>query len=233
MKNGISTRVVLPIALPLVVLVTMGAFIGSIALSLLYNTKGGALTLAAVAAGGILFTASLANAQERLGFAKRGVILFAAALPLIAGAAVGTGLLGGVDDADRMINVEPLVVGPDDAPVIAAENSTEFCLGEQGACEPVTEWNVEPSAESEVVTFVFENYEAGVQHNVVITDLGGTVEAPEPGSTTYASSTVITGPDSTAFVSSDTNWSDLPPEWYFFCAIHPNMNGVGRVVTAG
>ncbi len=229
-RDGAFYRVGLPILLPLAVLVSVGAFVGAVALSLLYNTHAGSLALAAVAAGGILFTVSLASAQERLGGAKRTVVLFVAAVPLLLGAAVGLGLIGDVDDADRMINVEPLLVIPDDAPVIAAENSLEFCIGPEGACEPVTEWEVVPSTVIDDVAFVFDNREVGVDHNVVIVDLEGDADDPSPGSTTYASSTLVTGPTVDAYVSDTYTWQELPDTWYFFCAIHPNMNGIGRVV---
>lgn len=231
MKNGFVSRIALPVVLPIVVLLTMGAFVGAIALTLLYNTHYGALMLAAVAAAGILFTVSLANTQERLGGPKRAVVLLAAVVPLAVGGAVGVGLLGGVDDADRMINVQPLLVVPDDAPVLAAEDSFDFCLGEAGACEPVQVWDVVPSTQTDTITFIFDNREAGVPHNVVITDLGGDADNPAPGATTYVSTAVVTGPVVDAYVSPDLAWSDLPEQWYFFCAIHPNMNGVGQLAT--
>lgn len=231
MNNGVGSRVVLPIVLPIVVLLSMGAFIGSIALTLLYNTKNGALMLAAVAAAGILFTVSISSAQDRLGAPRRAVVLFAAALPILAGVAIATGILGDVADDDRMINVKPLLVIPDDAPVIAAIDSLDFCLGDP--CQPIEVWEVTPSAETERLVFVFDNREVGVQHNVAITDLAGDAGAPEAGSTTFLSSTLVPGPAVVPYMSPDLTWDDLPEEWYFLCAIHPNMNGVGRVVSAG
>ncbi|MEX2324494.1 MAG: hypothetical protein WD576_01975 [Nitriliruptoraceae bacterium] len=220
----------LPVVLPVVVLLTMAALVGAVALSLLYNTHYGSLMLAAVAAAGILFTVSLASSQERLGGPKRTVVLLAAAVPLLIGGAVGFGLIGGVDDADRMINVQPLIVVPDDAPIIAAENSLEFCIGQEGSCEPIDVWDVVPSQQTDTITFLFDNREVGVQHNVVITDLAGEDDDPQPGSTTYATTTLVAGPAVEPYVSSDLTWNDLPEQWYFFCAIHPNMQGVGQVV---
>ncbi|MEX2328200.1 MAG: hypothetical protein WD575_00610 [Nitriliruptoraceae bacterium] len=231
MKNEtFATRYLLPIALPVLVVLTMAAFIGSIALSLLFNTHEGSLMLAAVAAAGILFTVSLASGQDRLGGPKRGVIVLAAFTPLVVGGLVGLGVVGGVADEDRMINVQPLMVAPDDAPTIAAENSSEFCIGPAGACEPITEWEVTPSQLAEEMLFVFDNFEAAVAHNVVITDLEGGADDPASGATTYGASTVIEGIDTDVFRSDEYAWDDLPDEWYFFCAIHPNMNGVGRLV---
>ncbi len=230
MKNGVGRRLVLPIVLPIIVLVSMGAFIGAIALSLLYNTHAGSLMLAAVAAGGILFTVSLSSSVDRLGGPRRTIVLLAAGVPLFVGGAVGFGLIGDVADEDRMVNVEPLLVVPDDAPVIAAENSLEFCLGPEDGCEPIDLWDVVPSAQSDQLSFVFDNYEVGVDHNVVITDLEGDVDDPSPGSTTYVSSALIAGPATDFYTSDELAWDDLPEQWYFFCAVHPNMNGVGQVV---
>jgi len=230
-KNGVVSRIVLPIVLPIAVLAAIAAFVGAVALSLLYNTHTGSLALAAVAAGGILFTVSLATSQERLGGAKRTVVLFAAALPLLVGAGIGLGFIGDVDDADRMINVQPLLVVPDDAPVIAAVNSVEFCIDDNGDCVPVTDWDVVPSADSDDLIFVFDNREVGVPHNVVITSLANGADNPQRGDTTFVSSTLVNGPVIDVYRSSELTWSDLPDEWFFYCAVHPNMNGVGRVVT--
>lgn len=234
MKNDFRSRIVLPIVLPVVVLGSIGAFVGSVALVLLYNTYSGALMLAAVAAAGILFAASLAASNDRLGSSRRGVVLFAAALPLLVSGAFAAGVIGDIDDADRMVNVLPLLSIPDDAPVLAAENSAEFCiLQADSSCSPTDTWNVTPSQSEMRLSFVFENLEVGVPHNIVITDLDGTQEEPRAGSETYASSTLISGRDTDYFVGDALSWDDLPAQWYFFCAIHANMNGVGQVVQAG
>lgn len=231
MTNDVRSRIVLPIVIPVLILLSMAAFVGAIAALLLFNTKAGATMLAAVAAAGILFTVSLSAGQDGLDTPRRAVVVFAAFLPLLAGAAVGFGWIGGVDDADRMINVQPLLVVPDDAPVIAAENSQEFCLGDAGSCEPVDNWEVEPGAVTDPVSFVFENREAGVDHNVQITTLEGTVDEPERGTEIFADSNLVTGPTEDVYVNPDgLTWEELPEEWYFLCIVHPVMNGVGTVV---
>lgn len=224
----------MPIVLPVAVLGSIAAFVGSVALILLYNTYTGALMLAAVAAAGILFIASLAAANDQLGGARRGVALFAAALPLVVSGAFAAGIVGDIEDADRMVNVLPLLAIPEDAPVLAAENSAEFCILEaDGSCTPTESWIVIPSQIETNLSFVFENLEAGVPHNIVITDLDGTAEAPQPGSETFAASTVISGVETDYFVSDTFTWDELPDQWYFFCAIHPNMRGVGQLAAAG
>jgi hypothetical protein len=233
-NNDFRTRILMPIVLPVVVLGTIAAFVGSVALILLYNTYTGALMLAAVAAAGILFTASLAASNDELGGTRRGVVLLAAALPILVSGAFAAGLVGDIDDADRMVNVLPLLSIPDDAPLLAAENSAEFCLlQEDGSCTATETWTVIPSEVEANLSFVFENLEIGVPHNIVITDLEGTPDDPRSGGETYAASTLITGPDTDYFVSDSFTWDDLPEQWYFFCAIHPNMKGVGQIVQAG
>ncbi len=232
MNNDFRSRVILPIVLPIVVLLSIAAFVGAVSMSLLYSTHEGSLMLAAVAAAGILFTVSLASSHDRLTPARRGVLIFAAALPIVAGGAIAAGVIGDIDDADRMVNVEPLLAIPDDAPVIAAENSVEFCLLEEdGSCEAVERWEVTPSAEEENLSFVFENLEAAVPHNVVITEIDGSVDDPSPGAE-FTASTLIDGVATDYHVADELTWDELPDDWYFFCAVHPIMNGTGTVVDA-
>ena len=155
----------------------------------------------------------------------------AAALPFALGLGVATGAIGDVADEDRMINVLPLITIPSDVPVIAAENSLEFCLIDEtsGACVATDRWEVVPGATDETLSFVFENLESAVPHNVVITLLEGTAADPRPGMV-LAESTLINGISREYFVAEDVSWDDLPDEWYFFCRVHANMNGVGTVV---
>jgi hypothetical protein len=230
--HDVRSRVIAPIVLPIVVLLAIAAFVGTIALTLLYSTKSGALMLAAVAAGGILFTISLASSQDKLDGPRKAVVTFAAALPILVGIAFATGFIGGIDDADRMINVQPLVTIPEDAPLIAAENSVEFCLPtDDGGCEPVEEWDVVPSADSDFLTFVFDNREAGVIHNVAFYELEGSEDDPGPGPGIYAGE-LITGPEILGEMT-DIPWEDLPEVFYFNCVVHPNMNGIGRLAEGG
>jgi hypothetical protein len=231
-SNDVRGRIVVPILVPLAIVVTMAAFIGAVAALFLLNTKGGALMLAAVAATGILFTVSLATSQDRLDAPRRVAVIVAAALPFLAGGAVAAGLVGGVADEDRMINVQPLTVIPEDVPVMAAENSLEFCLPQaDGSCAPTRSWEVVPSAATETLSFLFQNLEAGVPHNVVITQLEGTPDAPAAGEV-LAESAIVSGITDDYYVAETVSWDDLPEQWYFFCRVHANMNGVGSVVGA-
>ncbi|MEX1177909.1 MAG: hypothetical protein WEB09_05565 [Nitriliruptor sp.] len=214
---------------PLAVLGVMVLFIGLIATVLLFNTKTGALVFAAVAAGGVLFSVSLLASRDRLDRGQRFAAVGAGVLPLLVGGLVAAGLIGGIDPADQMRNVQPLEVVPEDAPIIAAENSNEFCLPDgAGGCEPTDTWQFAPSTEVDDVAFVFDNRDTGVLHNVVITTLEGGADAPEPGDELLASE-VITGPDEEYFAS-EVPLEELPEEFYFFCAIHPaTMTGTGTL----
>jgi hypothetical protein len=232
-NQDFRTRVFQPIVLPLLVLLAMAAFIGLVAFTLLYNTHEGALMLAAVAASAILFTVALAASQDRLDPGRRAAVGVAVVVPFAVGVLLAFGVIGGIADEDRNINVEPLLVIPDDAPVIAAENSQDFCIPDNGACEDADLWEVVPSAESENILFVFDNREAGVPHNVVITELEGDVDDPAPVGEEFAESELVTGPVEDLYEDDELTWDDLPEQWYFFCRVHPNMNGVGQVVAEG
>jgi len=229
--NDFRSRVLLPILIPVLIVVVMGAFIGMVAALFLFNTKTGALALAAVAAGGILFAVSLATSRDRLDTRGRIVLTFAAALPFLLGGGIATGLIGDVPDEARMINVLPLVQIPEDIPVMAAENSLEYCLiADDGTCVPTRTWDVLPSAQSETLAFLFRNLEPQIPHNVVITVLEGTLDAPMPGEV-LAESTLISGINDEYWVEETLTWDDLPDVWYFFCRVHANMNGIGTVVS--
>jgi len=229
--NDFRSRILAPVLIPVLIVLVMGAFVGGVAALLLFNTKTGALAFAAVAAGGILFAISLAASRERLDTRARVVLSLAAALPFGLGLGVATGVLGDVPDEARMINVQPLLSIPADAPVIAAENSLEFCLiAEDGTCVPTDRWDVVPGTTA-TISFLFENLEPQIPHNVVITELDGTIEEPRPG-TVIVESTLISGISREYYVADSVAWDDLPEVWYFFCRVHANMNGIGTVVTA-
>jgi hypothetical protein len=228
-KSEFRQRVFLPVVLPLVVLLAIAAFIGAIALTLLYNTHEGALMLAAVAAGGILFTVSLASSQDRLGGARRAVVVFAAMLPLVVGAGIGVGVIGGVADEDRNINTEPLLVVPDDAPVIAAENALEFCLPEDGECVPTEAWTI-PATGPDPTFVVFDNRDVGVPHNFSVYELAGTEDAPEGGDPIHLGQ-IDSGPVELIEVIEPAL---EPGDYFFVCDVHPfDMIGVLTVSEDG
>jgi hypothetical protein len=227
---SVRTRVLAPVLIPVAIVLVMGGFIGMVAGLLLWNTRTGSLALAAVAAGGILFAASMAASRDRLDLRAKVVLGASVLLPFGLGLGVATGAIGDVPDEARMINVLPLITIPADAPVLAAENSLEYCLPQDdGSCAPTRTWEVVPGAGVDTIAFVFRNLEAAVPHNIVITLLEGTVDAPRAGEV-IAESTLITGVQSEYYVAESASWDDLPEQWYFFCRIHANMNGLGTVV---
>jgi hypothetical protein len=219
---------------PLAILAVMVGFIGLMATLFLFNTKTGSIALATVAAGGILFSVSLLASQDRLDRGKSFVAVGAGVLPLLLGGLIATGLIGGIDPADQMRNVQPLEITPEDAPLIAAENSSEFCLAEEpgaGTCEPTEEWEYVPSEEEDNIHFLFDNREAGVGHNVAMFTLEGSADDPQQGDL-IVESEVVTGPVEDYFVS-DVPLDELPEEFYFYCEVHPNMDGVGTYSAEG
>jgi hypothetical protein len=232
MDPFVRNRILAPILIAIAVLGAMVLLILTFAMTLLYNTHAGSLMLAAVVAGGILFTVALISSRDRTGFGRGAAAVAAGvALPLLAGGSVALGLIGGVDDADRMINVEPHIVIPDDAPVLAAENANEFCLPENGECVPTDRWEVTPSTAEDTIAFVFDNRDEGVPHDVTIARLEGTPQDPAPGEQ-LLTSTIITGPAQEYWVEGELRWDELPDEWFFYCSVHPTlMVGVGTVVT--
>jgi plastocyanin len=84
-----------------------------------------------------------------------------------------------------------------------------------------------------MLSFVFDNREAGVPHNVVIQELEGDVDDPSGVGEEFLASELINGVEQDYYEDDALTWEDLPEQWYFFCAVHPNMNGVGQVVTDG
>lgn len=230
MSASVRTRVLAPVLIPVAIVLVMGGFIGTVAGLLLWNTRTGSLALATIAAGGILFAASVAASRDRLDLRAKVVLGLAVLLPFGLGAGVAVGAIGDVPEEARMINVPPLITIPEDAPRMAAENSLEYCLPqEDGSCAPTRTWEVVPAAGVETIAFVFDNREAAVPHNVVIAQLDGTSDMPRAGEV-IAESTLITGVRDEYYVAETATWDDLPEQWYFFCRVHANMNGVGTVL---
>jgi hypothetical protein len=230
MKTEFRNRVFLPVIMPLGILLAMAAFIGAFALTLLHGNHAGSLALAAVAAGGILFTISLATTQDKLDTGRRTVLVLAAATPFVVGGLIGLGVLGDLEDEDRLINIEPAEDVPEDA-IIAAENSNEFCLpSEEGdECEPTELWTAETQGPDQFV-YRFDNNEDGVPHNVSIAELTGDRENPEGGDRLHEGD-VITG---TADVTETVTPGLEAGDYFFVCDVHPTtMTGVLEIVEEG
>jgi hypothetical protein len=224
MQTDFRNRVFLPVMVPVLILLAMVAFIGTLALIFLYGTHEMSLMLAIVAAGGILFTVALATSQDRLEPAHRAVLGVAVLTPFVLGALFAGGVVGGIGEGDRMIDVEPPIEAPEDA-VLAAENSDEFCLPSEGECEPTELWTVASQGEEQFVYF-FDNQEAGVPHNLSINELEGDRDDPQPGEQLHEGE-VITGLDDVTEVAVP---GLEPGDYYFVCDVHPaTMIGVLEV----
>jgi hypothetical protein len=225
MKTEFRNRAFLPVVLPLAILLGIATVVALFAFVLLYNTHEAALVLAAVMAAGILMSISLASSRDELDTGRRVAVIGAGALPVVLGLVFASGIVQ-VDPALLNINTEPHEVIPEDAPVLAAEDATTFCLPTDGGCEPTKEWEVTPSAESEQFVYVFDNRDASTgPHNLALWELAGSEDSPEPGAEILVPSP-FDGPAQEGYVVE----AEMPETFYFNCTVHPNMNGVGRIV---
>ena len=224
MQTDFRNRVFLPVVMPVLILLTMAAFIGTLAVIFLYGTHNMSLVLAIVAAGGILFTVALAASQDRLDPVRRGVLGVAVLTPFILGALMAGGILGEIPEGERMIDVEAPVDVPEDA-ILAAENSEEFCLPDNGDCEPTDFWTVASQGPDEF-TYLFDNREEGVPHNLSIRELEGDRDDPQPGEVLHEGE-IITGLDEVTEVMTP---GLEPGDYYFVCDVHAaTMTGVLEV----
>lgn len=173
MKTEFRNRAFLPVVMPLAILGVIGAVVGLVALILLYVDRQGAVAIAILAAAGILLAISLTASQDRLDLPRRGVVALAGVAPLLAGGLVAAGVVGGLADEDRNINVEPhgpqfIVPGvAEDAPVLAADSLQGFCLPEE--CDGNTftkEWAFSYQ-EAEQIQYAFDNRDS-TAHNLRI-----------------------------------------------------------------
>ena len=208
MASDIRERVILPIVMPLALLTGIAAIVGFIAWLLLYSTKDLAVMVAMVAAAVVLAGTALATTRDKTDGKQKGVIGAAAGIPMVLAALAAGGVIGNIDDADRVINVEAHVVGivaPDDAPVIIAADATQFTTREIDL----------PSTGT--VAFVFDNEHDGTLHNVQIF-AGEDSSAP-----VFFNGALITG------ISTADYGFEAPGEevtYAYNCIVHPNMTGV-------
>ena len=229
MQTDFRNRVFLPIVMPVLILLVMAAFIGTLALIFLHGTHEMSLMLAIVAAGGILFTVALATSQDRLDPVRRTVLGVAVLTPFILGGLIAGGIIGEIPEGERMIDVEPPIEVPDDA-ILAAENSLEFCLPVDGDCEPTELWTV-ASQGPDQFAYLFENLEGGVPHNLSIRELEGDRDDPQPGDEIFHEGEIITGIDEVTEVVVP---GLEPGDYYFVCDVHPaTMIGVLEVTEEG
>lgn len=228
MQTEFRNRVFLPVLLPVLILLVMVAFIGTLGLILLYGTHEMSLMLAIVAAGGILFTIALATSQDRLDPARRAVLGVAVLTPFVVGGLVAGGLVSEIPEGARMIDVEPEAEVPEDA-VLAAENDQTFCLPVDGECEPTDLWTA-GSQGAEQFIYQFENRDEAAPHNLSIRELEGDRDDPAPGEVLNEGEIL----SSVGEVIETAEPGLEPGDYYFVCDVHSStMNGVLEVTEEG
>ena len=262
MQTEFRNRAFLPVAMPLAILGVIAAVAGLFALILLYSTREIAVALALAAAAGILVAISLAASRDELAPQQVGAVGLAAGTPVLIGVLLATGVVGGIDDADRRINVEPHgdtfvlagIVPNDDGeepPLLAAEDASAFCLPDGGSCTPTNEWSFEYGEEE--ISYAFDNRDAvSGPHNLQIWALPDRELSVDDGAISLndleAEGQVITpeAPEAFAGPAAETyRWStvaeegaegeavEIPEQAYFICTIHPSaMWGVVTLTPA-
>lgn len=254
MKSEFRNRAFLPVVMPLAILGIIGAVVGLVTLILLFVDRQGAVAVAILGAAGILLAISLAASQDRLDLPRRGAVALAGVGPLLVGGLVAAGVIGGLPDEERNINVEPH--GPqfvfqgieDDAPVLAAEESTTFCIPEEGSCTDTNEWSF-TYQEAEQIQYAFDNRDS-LAHNMRIyavppEELEGLDSAIDVGALQDGTYKVITPgvpPDIEGGVAQTYLWTPpeegaevdaggegeiagpvpVPEQAYFVCTLHPS-----------
>lgn len=231
MQTDVRTRVLLPVVMPVLIVLAMVAFIGVFALILLFGTHSMSLVLAIVAAGGILFTVTLATSQDRLDPVRRGVLGVAILTPFILGGLVASGVLGEIPEGERMIDVEAELEAPEDA-VLAADNLDSFCEydAEADACGDQTDsWEVAAQG-AEQFLYEFVNLHEDVTHDLTLYELEGDADAPEAGETIHDGEDIAGPGESVELVTPGLEAG----EYYFDCTFHPTtMTGVLEVTDEG
>ncbi|MFT5222646.1 MAG: plastocyanin [Glaciecola sp.] len=208
MKTEFRNRAFLPLMMPLMIMAAMAAVIGIFSWILLYNTKDGALALATVIATGILVSIAFAAAGDELDARRKGAVLLALGVPVVAGMVLaGTG--GGVEDSALLnINREVISVVPEINVLLVATNSSMF---EQSRLTLPSDTEV---------AIVFDNEEVGVPHNVAYALAGPGGTAPDSLSPIGASS-IVPGVSTSALTL-----DNAPGTYWFWCQVHSNMNGL-------
>lgn len=173
MKTEFRNRAFLPLVMPLAILGVVGAVVGLVALILLFVDRQGAVAVAILGASGVLVAISLAASQDRLDLPRKGAVALAGVAPLLVGGLFAAGVIGGIPDEERNINVEPH--GPQfviptlepDVPVLAAVDLNGFCLPEQCGSSYTNSWEISQS-EAEQFAYAFDNQDPATEHNLYL-----------------------------------------------------------------
>lgn len=242
MKTEFRNRAFLPIVMPLAILLVIGLVVGVVASILLFVDRQGAVAVAMLGAAGILVAISLAASQDRLDARRRSVVVLAGIAPLAVGALAAAGVVGGLTDEERNINVEPhapqfVFEGIEEgAPVLAAETAAGFCLPEECGSSTTNEWAFSYEEAGEVM-YAFDNRDTTATHNLMIYDVDdqdlSTLDGPISLSQLQDNYEVITPAEPPTFMGPQAQtyrWTPepaegeegqaIPPQAYFVCTIH-------------
>lgn len=244
MNDDFRTRGLLPTVIPLAILAAVVGSIGLIAWLLLYNTREGAVALAIVAAAGILVAVALATSQDEMGRGKKVGATLAVIGPLGIGVAIAAGAFN-IPAEDLNINAEPhgpsflLADVPPEAPLMAAEDLSSFCLPSGGGCEPTREWALETPEDAGEFLYAFQNMDTAAEHNLAIFGLpeesafGSSVDGLGTDSLTPEVPGTFIGDETRAYQFAWTGGEGegtAPEQFYFVCTVHPStMYGVATL----
>lgn len=253
MNTEFRNRAFLPVLMPLAILGAIGLLVGAFAVLLLYVNREAAIALAIAGAAGVLVAASLAASKEKTDAGQKVAVAIAGLVPILAGVLVAVGVIGDIAEEDLNINRQPH--GPtlsvpgitEGAPVLAAVDALSFCLPAGGDCTPTKEWEFSYDAEAGVVTYAFDNRNAGVDHNLFIfqgegIDLSAATEEFIPLGQlqndpelliTPAQPNTFPGPAAETYEWTLEAEQTLEGPAYFVCTIHPTtMFGVVQITAA-
>ncbi len=207
MRPDVRDRLVLPILIPVGLLAVIFAVATAFGMLLFFLPLTVSLAVASVGAAGILAAFALASAATDLTRAKRAVIAFAGAAPLLVGALVASGVVETRDP--RVVDRECEYCVPEDAVRVVADNlafdQDQLRLPAGGDA-----------------SILFINQDQGIPHNVAIYPQqpgGPLLDQPIFQGTTFP------GVDQQVY----TFEAPEPGEYYFHCDVHPNMNGTALV----
>lgn len=207
MNPDVRDRLLLPILIPVGLLLLIAVLATGFGMLLLFNPMAVSLTIAIVVSMGILIAVALATSQSEtdLTAAKRGLIVFAGASPLIIGILVATDVMP--TTSEKVVQRECEYCVPEDAVRVVAQN-LEFDQG-----------SIQLPAEGEV-SILFINQDAGIPHNVAV--------YPEDDN----GEPILTAP---VFVGATFNGVDQevytfpgpeqPGAYFYRCDVHPQMQG--------
>ncbi|MFN2555516.1 MAG: hypothetical protein ABR592_01355 [Nitriliruptorales bacterium] len=207
MNSDVRDRLVLPILIPIGLLVIIAVLAAGFGMLLLFNPMAVSLMIAIVVSLGIIVAVALATSQtERaLTKAKRGLLVFAAATPIMIGVLVATDVI--TTTSEKVVQRECEFCVPEDAVRVVARN-LEF---EQRF--------IDLPAEGEV-SILFINEDAGIPHNVAIYPQDDSGE-PVLSSPLFVGAT-FNGVDQEVYTLQAPAESDT---YFYRCDVHPQMQG--------